>query len=325
LPKDFALGASVKPLHAFFIGIIAAMLGGCNAATPPTGALKAAATPLLPTPKGRNLLYVSNGQAVYVYTFPRGKSVGLVSGPLGPKGLCTDKLGDIFVPWVYNVGGVNEYAHGGGTPIAYLGVDFNWPNGCSINPKTGALAVVAGPNNERAVVAVYRYERKRGWGLSRDYSASFMAMSDFCGYDDKGNLFIDGKDSSGKFVLAELPKGGKSFVPIAVTQTIEGPGQIQWDGQHLAIGDTGVSPSVLYQFDISGSGAVNVGSTTLSDSKTVEQFWIQGNTVVAPDSKRTCGSSTGGCIAIYGYPNGGNAINTVALPGALGATISLAR
>lgn len=318
----------MKSSHPVCVVLSAVLLGGCGAGGPPTAtSLQTAGTALLSTAvKGRNLLYATQGgDAVYVYTFPHGKPVGLVSGALGSRGLCVDESGDVFVPWVYNVGGVYEYAHGGGTPITYLGVDFNWPNGCSTSPKAGALAVVAGPGNGRATVAVYHYHPKRGWGLSKDYSSFAMATSDFCGYDDAGNLFVDGKDSSGNFALAELPKGGKSFVKISVAQTIASPGQIQWDGEHLAIGDTGVTPSIIYQFDVSGSNAVEVGSTTLVDSQTVEQFWIQGSNVVAPDLKRKCGDSQGGCIAIYNYPAGGNAIQTIALPGAFGATVSLAR
>jgi len=226
------------------------------------------------------------------------------------------------VPFVYIPGGVYEYAHGGGAPVAELGLLYDWPNGCSINPKTGALAVVAGPNHEGAAVAVYRHS-KRGWGFASGYSIPSMASSDFCGYDDKGNLFVDGETNSGAFALAELPKGGKAFITISVTQSPNAPGQVQWDGKHLAVGDTGVSPSIVYQFDISGSGANKVGTTTLKNSTKVEQFWIQGGRVVAPDVNASCGQSEQGCIFVYNYPAGGAPTKTIELTAAFGSTVSL--
>jgi hypothetical protein len=275
--------------------------------------------------KSRDLLYVSTGadQPISVYTFPGARFVGLLTGPLGPRGLCANLAGDVFVPFVYIPGGVYEYAHRGGTPIAQLGLLFDWPNGCSVDPTTNALAVVAGPQLERAAVAIYRYSRKRGWRLARGYSIPSMGSTAFCGYDDKGNLFVDGETGGGTFALAELPKGGKAFVTINVTQSFFAPGQVQWDGKHLAIGDTGVSPSVVYQFDVNGSSATAVGSTTLNDSMKVEQFWIQGGRLVAPDIKASCGQSQAGCIYFYKYPAGGAPTKTIQFPDAFGATVSL--
>jgi hypothetical protein len=227
------------------------------------------------------------------------------------------------VPFIYIPGGVYEYAHGGGTPIAELGLLYDYPNGCSVNPKTGALAVVAGPSHIGAAVAVYRHSSKRGWGLARGYSIPSMASSDFCGYDDKGNLFVDGKASSGAFALAELPTGAKNFIAVSVTQSPGAPGQVQWDGKHLAVGDTGVSPSIIYEFDISGSNANKVGTTTLKNSTKVEQFWIQGGRVIAPDVGASCGQTQRGCIFIYNYPAGGVPMKTIELPAAFGSTVSL--
>src|SRR5579863_7022790 len=277
----------MKASHVSSVCAIAVLFAGCDAAeslsrpssaTPQAGAIASGSGLIrqaLPQPKGRKLLYVSSDfdQPVSVYTFPGGKLVGTLTGPSGPRGLCANRAGDVFVPFIYIPGGVYEYAHGGGAPIAELGLLYDNPNGCSIDPKTGALAVVAGPNHERAALAVYRYNKGK-WGLAKGYSIPSMASSDFCGYDDKGNLFVDGATNTGTFALAELPAGGKAFITISVTQSPNAPGQVQWDGKHLAIGDTGVSPSIIYQFDVSGGVAKKVGSTTLRDSTMVEQFWI---------------------------------------------------
>ena len=318
--------------HALFGCVAAAMLVGCGGTQSPIGAPGAALGPasgavpwMRAVAAGRNLLYASTlgDKPVYIYTYPGGKMVGILPGPIGPRGMCVDRSSDIFIPFIYIPGGIYEFAHGGGTPIAYLGFPYNDENGCSIDPTTGNLAVVGGPDFYAALV-IYRYEGKRGWGFARSYALPSMSSSTFCGYDAHGNLFVDGKDSSGAFVLAELSKGSKTFTTVAVSQRVKAPGQVQWDGKHLAIGDTGVSPSVIYQFDVSGSTATEVGSTTLKGSTMVEQFWIQRGNVVAPDPKRSCGGSQAGCIAIYRYPAGGSATKIIELPNANGATVSLA-
>ncbi len=307
------------------ISLAAAVLVGCSSAQPPaTGGNAALPNRAL---QGRNLLYASTegDQPLSVYAYPGGKMVGSLSGPIGPRGLCADKRGDVFVPFVYIPGGVDEFAHDGGAPIAYLGFPYDWENGCSVSPATGALAVVTGPGALQAAAVVYRYRHPRGWGLERIYGISSMKTAAYCGFDSDGNLFVDGMSSSGSFVLAELPKGTRAFVTLSVSQRVSGAGQVQWDGKHLAIGDTGVSPSVVYQFVVSGSTATETGSTKLDGSTQVEQFWIRDATLVAPDPSRSCGTGEKGCIALYHYPAGGAAFKTIALSGALGATVSIAQ
>jgi hypothetical protein len=335
--------------YRYTLGIcVAAMLTGCGGSQPPIGA--PGAMPLPSTPirsanrgsssnllhvagavpsmradySGRNLLYASTlgDEPVYVYTYPDGKMIGLLNGPIGPRGMCVDRSSDIFIPFIYIPGGIYEFAHGGGTPIAYLGFPYDYENGCSVDPTTGDLAVVSGGEFDPALL-IYHYKGLRGWGFARSYKLQSMSSSAFCGYDNHGDLFVDGKNSSDAFVLAELSKDRKTFATISVSQTIEAPGQVQWDGKHMAIGDTGVSPLVIYQFDVSGSIATKVGSTTLGGSTMVEQFWIQRGNVIAPDPKRSCGSQTG-CVAIYRYPAGGSAVKTIELGNAFGATVSLA-
>jgi hypothetical protein len=307
--------------------VAVAMLAGCGGPQPSIDAPGAAlpSAPVGTADAGRNLLYVSTlgDEPVYVYTYPGAKAIGILPGPIGPRGMCVDRSSDIFTPFIYIPGGIYEFAHGGGTPIAYLGFPYDGENGCSIDPTTGDLAVVAGPSFFPALVT-YRYKGPHRWGFAKSYALPSISHSAFCGYDSHGNLFVDGTDSNGGFVLAELSKGGKSFAVISVSQNVKAPGQVQCDGKHLAIGDTGVSPSVIYQFDVSGSIATESGSTKLGGSTMVEQFWIQRGGVIAPDPKRSCGGSQAGCIAIYRYPAGGSAVKTIELPAAFGATVSLA-
>ncbi len=319
------LGFGPSALSTFAVAVVLASCGGSQLPIGgPDAALRSVSVRMRADFSGRNLLYASTlgDEPVYVYTYPGAKMIGILNGPLGPRGMCVDRSSDIFIPFIYIPGGIYEFAHGGGTPIAYLGFPYDDENGCSVDPATGDLAVVSDAEFDPALL-IYHYKGLRGWGFARSYKLSSMSSSAFCGYDNHGDLFVDGKDSSGAFVLAELSKGSTTFATISVSQSINAPGQVQWDGKHLAVGDTGVSPSVIYQFDVSGYIATKTGSTTLGGSTMVEQFWIQRGNVIAPDPKRSCGGDQTGCIAIYRYPAGGSAVKTIELNSAFGATVSL--
>lgn len=167
-----------------------AILSGCGATVPTPGTIANTPASADSAKTGHNLLYVSNQGALDVYRFPRGKWLGTLNGASGPRGICADSAGDIFVPFIYIPGGIYEYAHGRGSPIADLGLEYDWPNGCSVSSKAGALAVVAGPHHGSAAVAVYHHSRKFGWAFAKGYSIPSLATSYFCGYDNGGNLSL---------------------------------------------------------------------------------------------------------------------------------------
>ena len=60
----------------------------------------------------------------------------------------------------------------------------------------------------------------------------------YCGYDNVGNLFVDGFDGS-KWGLSELPEGGSTFEKLTLDQSVGQPGQVQWDGQYLSYESAG--------------------------------------------------------------------------------------
>lgn len=76
-------------------------------------------------------------------------------------------------------------------------------------------------------VAIYK-AAKGAPKLFTDYSFYDIL---FCGYDDRGNLYVDGsyKPSTG-FVVAELQKGGNALSAITLNQSILSPGGVEWDG-----------------------------------------------------------------------------------------------
>ncbi|MGA7355728.1 MAG: hypothetical protein WBW76_09900 [Candidatus Cybelea sp.] len=256
-----------------------------------------------PEARGEDLLYASSlPYSVYVYTYPKGKLVGFLSG-FSPRGLCSNENGDVFVASGYDV---YEYPHGRAKPIALLADQY--PQGCSVDPTTGDLAVV-----NQYHVAVFPPKHRDRWGIPRTYQPG--GILSYCAYDGTGNLFVDAYRSDG-WVLWELPNGWKRFKTIALNQSIGEAGNIQWDGTYLAMADE--DASTIYQFAISGSTGTEVGATQLNGTNDIGQFWIQGGTVVVPDDGT-------GTLGFWSYPGGGSAKKKISLSLAYGATVSLAR
>lgn len=285
---------------------------------------------MAPDAKTKDLLYVTNGgyNGVLVYSYPQYKLVGTLTGGLFfPDGVCTDKKGDV---WIVNntAEEIVEYEHGGTTQIATLSDPGYYPTICSVDPTTGNLAVankqMIGSSPEPGNLAIYAHAK----GTPTLYKDSELFQVWFCGYDDTGNLYIDGTQGySVTFGFAELPKGKKKLTNIALKGgTIYFPGKILWDGKHVVVGDQSYQNKYPYTsgiYQTTGAGGKIVGTTPLTGSSDVAGFWIAGNTVIAPDIGRED-------IRLYKYPAGGKPTKT--LPGCKGqlcqpydAAISLAK
>jgi len=270
---------------------------------------------MAPQAKSGDLLYLSNVSTadVDVFTYPRLRLVGKLSGFGAPRSECVDRTGDV---WIADVQGydVIEYPHGGTKPITALSTP-GAPQGCSVNPKSGDLAVTGGVGG--VILAVYHRTKHHIWLDPKEYTDSSIRRVAFCGYDAQGNLFIDGLDKKGgTFRLAELPNHATALVDLSVKQRIAAPGQVQWDGSALAIGDTGVTPSVIYQFSVTGSTATRIGSTSLDQTKSVRQFWIDGSRVIGPDFDADVG--------VWNYPAGGSPVSRIGAVRGYGSAVSLA-
>ncbi len=266
-----------------------------------------------PDTKGIDLLYISDEAAddVYVYSWRHDKLVGTLTGFDAPQGECADKAGDIFVA-NEDTSQIFEYAHGGTNSIATLSDAGEYPVGCSVDPTTGNLAVtnIDTPSGHVGNVVIYADAK----GTPTSYTAPRFYYYFFCGYDNGGNLFVDGTNPSNTFEFAELPSGGSSFNSVALNQTINFPGGVQWDGKHVAVGDQ--EAPYIYEFAISGSGGTEVGSTPLDDTDDIAQFWIQGSRVVAPDFLYNE-------VQVFDYPAGGTARKTISgLSTTIGSAVS---
>jgi DNA-binding beta-propeller fold protein YncE len=248
------------------------------------------------------LLYVSDTESgdVYVFNYPKGTPAGTLTGLTDPGGECVDAKGNVFVT---NTGGSNviEYAHGGTAPMATLKDPGFFPIGCAVDSKTGNLAVTnfssssSGPGN----IVIYKHAKgKPGNPLTDASTPQFL----LCGYDDTGDLFADGLTSASGFSLVELPAGKKTIVPVALDTGIGNPGAVQWDGKYLAVGDQ--ADNVVDRFTIASGKGTLQSSTALKNAVAIFQFWIQGGSIIGPDSGT-------GSVEIWKYPAGGKPIKTV--------------
>ncbi|HEY2475645.1 MAG TPA: hypothetical protein VGI19_12720 [Candidatus Cybelea sp.] len=271
--------------------------------------------PLQPAAKSGALLYVSDTETsdVYVYTYPGGVLKQTLSGFVDPGGECVDSKGDVFVT---NTGGLDivEYAHGSTTPIATLSDPGWFPFGCSVDPTTGNLAVTnfspssgSGPGN----VVIYEHAKGKP---KKQYSDRAMNGVLLCGYDSRGNLFVDGVTLASTTTFAELRKGASKLTNIALDQSITAPGGVQWDGKYVAIGDE--TSDTIYRFSIKGKKGTKVGSVALSGGSAIVQFWIDGSNIAGPNSGN-------GSVGIWKYPAGGSPTKTISgLYVPLGAVVS---
>ena len=272
---------------------------------------------MAPDAKTNDLLYISsysNGD-VYVYSYPHARLTGTLTGFSSPAGECVDKSGDVFIT---STSGILEYAHGGTTPIATLN-DAGLAEGCSVDPKSGNLAVTnySATSSSEGNVAIYKGAK----GSPTYYTDSKIYNENFCGYDNAGNLFVDGYPrDSGEVKLSEIPSGKTFFRNIRLNQTITGAGGVQWDGKDLALGNNTEGQGTIYQFAIDGEKGTEVGSTPLNGSGGAVQFWIEKANVIVPEPFTND-------VGIWAYPAGGSAKKTITggFDDPWGATVSEAK
>lgn len=253
---------------------------------------------MMPDLQGQDLLYVSNVRTVTVYTYPQGKLVGKLGGFYRAVGECVSRQGDVFIT---NQGTdqIFEYAHGSKIRKRVL-AGYGGPIGCSVDSTTGNLAA-SGQCGGGSCGAVAIYKNARG--KPKLYKDPSFKEYFFCGYDNKGDLFVDGLGSGSTFQFAELPKGGPALQDIALDQSITWPGGVEWDGKYVVVEDNkDQTPVVIHRFRITKNSGHEIGSTSLgSPAFFVPQFWIEGSTLVAPNYK---GGQFGQAL-FYHYPAGG--------------------
>lgn len=309
--------------HAAVIPVVAALLAGCSnnggpALTPSSasagigiahigravmvnGVLITAAHPNVSAQRRvRSQLRRSmkNGLYQYIGDFGNGeisefdypKSNGSIGSiDFGAGGECTRTGKGTF--WVANSNELAEFKVGGRSPMRTLEPGGE---GCAIDPASGDIAAT---DLSSGGIIIFRHARGKGKVYSPGLIEAF-----FDGYDDHGNLFVDGFNSSGDLGLVELPKGSSTFETITTTNNVEFPGAVQWDGKYLTVGDQ--EAHAIYRYTVSGTTATLKGTVLLSGSSDCDQTWIAKSIVFCPDAGNVD-------VEVYSYPAGGYPIATL--------------
>jgi hypothetical protein len=296
---------------SLFVGVVAsaALLGGCSGGTSSSGTVPGAQSPadtytsataqriaasnslhqvpvrnlnrgkswMLPDAGHKWLLYVSDGNAgaidVYDYTNLT-KLYGQITGLSFPYGQCIDGSGNVYV--VDNgTAAIYEYAHAGTTPIATAQDKYGYPTGCSVNQKTGDVAVANFDSLASGAGGVVVFAGGLS-GHQTNYAGPNLYRGFPPGYDPSGNLFVQATDQSGYANFEELPAGKKAF-KILNGLTVGFPGSVAWDGFYLAATDQNYQSNyttMIHRITVSGSKVTIVRSTDLTDTCYPYRNWM---------------------------------------------------
>jgi hypothetical protein len=307
--------------------IAAAMLAGCGGSQPPISAPGAMSHSAVASRGHRGseqagaLLYVSDliRNHVNAYNYPDGGRVLTLTGFTNPSGVCSDTNGNVFVLGNRN-DNVVEYAHGAETPTQTLKVS-GWASACAYDPNTGNLAVVVDSQTYGTGVAIFSSEQ----GTPITYYSGDGTVIWHCGYDDKSDLFCDGQTESVRAAFFALGSGSGqiSQVPVSGGEFYD-LGQIQWDGQYMAVTDTSFDTVSRITFTPIGStidrtaGGWNgtVVSVTTLDKCGYDEAWsswiYDGSIIAACTLESPYQNQDKGRILIWNYPQGGPPVKRIA-------------
>jgi hypothetical protein len=266
------------------------------------------------------LLFVSDALGVvWIYKMPSLEIKGILTGFQAINGVCSDHKGNVWVA-MSGFEQMWKLAHDG-TIVSILQDTIGTPIGCAVDPTTGNLAVSNVGNNTPPPIGGSILVYPRAAGVPTEYYClSCLIAYGFVGYDTHGNLFVDGKNASNVFALAELPAGSSPTGQLKALNieggTLYAIGMVEWDAarHYLVVGDQlcdNKHATCVYRAKIVGSTAKIIGRTTLLDSAgnpicDMIQGTLDGNSIAGSDDDNGfCGHPSG--TDLWPFPAGGRA------------------
>jgi len=246
-----------------------------------------------------------------------GKLLATLTGFSEPQGLATDAKGNLYVADTEN-SRILVYAPPYTKTPKTLSDPGQYPAGVSVlnNGQFVAASNIISTSDGPGSVTVFK-NGKAGPTISN----SSFARVYFLAFDAKGNLFIDGSNSSGGVEVGEIAnatKGGKKFVTLTYKNTIEFPGGVEvTTGDKIAIDDQEGFAVYTYDQPKKGSLGSPIATTPLTGSgDPVTYAFTQNNkdlwTADAVDDAAN----------EFAYPKGGSALKTIAVGGeAIGVAV----
>lgn len=253
--------------------------------------------------KSQDLLYATGGcLGTCVFAYPSGALVGSLGVGGDGGGDCADANGNVYIA---DNAQIFEYAHGGTKPLLTLTVPGTRATGCSVDPSTASLAVVfAGTTGDIAIFP-------QGSTAPALYTSGVDAA--YCGYNEQGDLFVDGFGTGNVSALAVLRSGSSGFTNIALKSALGLPGQVQWDGSYMTYESVTKGDVSISRLDIDGSSASVVGTTTFNMTAPAFQSWIYDGHVFIPYGSEVR-SRHQSRIGVWMYPAGGRAESQIRVP-----------
>ncbi len=242
--------------------------------------------------------YEATSSELLEFDYPKSDSpIGEVSS--GAQGECTNVIfgagKKTFWVTVSGTDQVDEFNVGGSRPIKTLTTPSgDVPVGCGMDPATGNL--VATIINTGAVVV---YPKASGSGT---VSQSPLIEAFFAGYDQGSNLYVDGFNSGGTFGLVELRKGSSTWETLSTSNSVEFPGQVQFDGKYVTVNDQEAHD--IFGYTCKGINCTLERTVSLTGSSDCDQTWIGNGVAFCPDAGNDDGE-------VYKYPAGGSPIATL--------------
>jgi hypothetical protein len=238
-----------------------------------------------------------------------GTHVGRLTGFVLPEGMASDSKGDLYVVDSANAR-VQIYAAGFKSPPTTLS-DPGWYPLDVDSFANGAYVAVTNPFTQyfrQGSVSIYVGSQP---GFSYTITYPTLQQPSFCAFDGKGNLYVDGLDNNGNFIVGEIPNvssGGSTFEQLTTTNTIVSPGGIQVTtaGGQIAIEDAGAQAIYTYNPPSGGSLGTPTQITPLGGSTDPLTFAFTKNmtNLYAVDN------ATGDAFE-YAYPTGGTPVSTI--------------
>jgi hypothetical protein len=277
-------------IHTLFVVPLLGALVACNSVATPMQNVPAVRGNVR-SAEGSDLLYVSLDESeVLVFAYHDGvigQQVGTVENVSFPRGMCTDKEGDVWITDAYQ-GHITEYEHGGTTPIRTIVENIPNVNDCAVDPVTGNLAV-SNSSDDKGAVRIYARRAHR----PTVYKLPFFEPTSVA-YDSAGNLVVTG----GRGELDELPYRGSGFESLGISGgTLNGATGIQWGNPNFLIGVSGSGGAAVDKVKVSKGVAKIVGSLSLTGTIQFLYPALRAGMLVVPDFYS-------GTVRVYNLTNG---------------------
>ncbi|HEY2476997.1 MAG TPA: hypothetical protein VGI19_19610 [Candidatus Cybelea sp.] len=246
---------------------------------------------------------------------PKGMSdhVGTVTGFQLPFGECADTMGNVFVV-DYLAKNITRISRNG-TAFEILKDLDGSPVSCAVDPSgTGNVAVtnLNGADGSTGNVVIYVGGDQPG----QEVTNPDMMQMDFAAYDTSGDLWVDGSDAAGNFVLSSCTLSGCTTIPIS-GGTIGEAGFVQWArGQNMwyVADDACVTPDHFCIYPVAGSGALG-SSIHLEDGEGITVCSMFQGVITNSQSKVFVGGANdsvcggGASVDRWPFPAGGARTN----------------